>query len=56
MKDDKPHMRYKNAPGFSTSKWVLQELVPGNVEWSVSLLVSHGSILDLVGMKYTYDA
>lgn len=46
---------YKYAPEFSPKKWVLQELVPGHVEFSVSLLVSHGSIMDVVGMRYTYD-
>lgn len=46
---------YKHAPDFSNGKWVLQELVPGNVEFSVSLLVFHGSIIDMVGMRYTYD-
>jgi len=48
------HLRYKYAPEFSPKKWVLQELVPGNVEFSVSLLVSYGSIMDMVGMRYTY--
>lgn len=47
-------LRYKYAPGFSTQNWVLQELIPGNVEFSVSLLVSHGNIVDMLGMRYTY--
>lgn len=46
---------YQVSPEFSTAKWVLQELVPGNVEFSVSLLVLHGSIVDVIGMKYVYD-
>jgi len=51
----------RHAPDFGESQreadspWVLQELVPGSVELSVSMLVSAGSILDVVGMRYTYD-
>ena len=53
--------RLRHAPDFGESQreadspWVLQELVPGSVELSVSMLVSAGSILDVVGMRYTYD-
>lgn len=47
---------HRHAPDFGESEreatWVLQELVPGSVELSVSMLVSAGSILDVVG---TYD-
>ena len=50
------HMRYRNTQNFSTTAWVLQELVTGNVEFSVSLLVSRGVILDVVGMRYIYDS
>jgi len=46
---------YDHAPNFSKNSWVLQELVPGDVEFSVSLLVSFGTILDVVGMRYRYD-
>ncbi|CAE7211678.1 Trim71 [Symbiodinium natans] len=35
--------------------WVLQELIPGEYEFSTSLLVWHGQILDSVTMKYQYD-
>ncbi|CAK0910354.1 unnamed protein product [Prorocentrum cordatum] len=40
--------------GFG-SQWVLQELVPGRVEHSVSLLVLAGRILDSVGTAYECD-
>ncbi|CAE7776377.1 APUM3, partial [Symbiodinium pilosum] len=44
-----------HVPDFSASNWVLQELVPGSVELSVSMLVSRGTILEVLGMKYLYD-
>jgi len=37
------------------TKWVLQELVLGNVEYAVSLLVVSGKILFAVGTLYEYD-
>lgn len=35
--------------------WVLQEMVPGHYEYSTSLLVWHGDVLDAITMKYHYD-
>uniref|UniRef100_A0A7S4SNW7 ATP-grasp domain-containing protein n=1 Tax=Alexandrium monilatum TaxID=311494 RepID=A0A7S4SNW7_9DINO len=37
------------------AKWVLQELVPGRLEYSTSLLVSQGEILDAVCTRYEYS-
>ena len=48
--------RMSHVPDFSASNWVLQELVPGSVELSVSMLVSRGTILEVLGMKYLYVA
>lgn len=38
------------------SSWVLQELVPGKYEYSTSLLVSKGEILDAVCSRYEYSS
>lgn len=40
--------------GYGTD-WLLQELCPGAVEHSVSLLVRDGVIADAVSTEYTYD-
>mmetsp|Transcript_30669 Transcript_30669/g.77491 ORF Transcript_30669/g.77491 Transcript_30669/m.77491 type:complete len:385 (-) Transcript_30669:57-1211(-) len=40
--------------GFG-SKWVLQELIPGRMEYSASLLVNDGVILDAVLTEYEYS-
>lgn len=37
------------------SDWLLQELVPGSVEYAVSLLVRDGVIADAVSTEYKYD-
>eukprot|EP00929_Paragymnodinium_shiwhaense_P065954 TRINITY_DN33043_c0_g1_i1.p1 TRINITY_DN33043_c0_g1~~TRINITY_DN33043_c0_g1_i1.p1 ORF type:complete len:321 (+),score=84.17 TRINITY_DN33043_c0_g1_i1:138-1100(+) len=39
----------------SKTKWVFQELVRGKFEYSVSLLVVKGVILESAGMEYEYD-
>ena len=36
------------------ASWVLQELVPGCVEFATSLLMSGGRVFDLVCTRYTY--
>jgi len=36
--------------------WVLQELIPGRHEFSTTLLVDSGRILDVAGTRYEYDA
>jgi len=41
--------------GFG-SKWVLQEFMPGRFEYSTSVLVLKGEILEAVCTKYEYDA
>eukprot|EP00439_Symbiodinium_sp_Y106_P051717 s3560_g6.t3 len=35
--------------------WVLQEMIQGHYEYSTSLLVWHGNVLDAITMKYHYD-
>lgn len=35
--------------------WVLQECVSGCMEYSTSMLVSHGKVLDIACMRYQYD-
>lgn len=40
--------------GFG-SDWVLQELISGYMEYSVSLLVDHGEILDAICTEYEYS-
>lgn len=40
--------------GFG-SQWVLQELISGHKEYSVSMLVEHGEILDAICTEYKYD-
>jgi len=37
-------------------KWMLQELLPGPFEYSTTLLVFQGEILDVAGTRYEYDA
>lgn len=37
-------------------KWVLQELVPGQYEFSTTLLVFQGEILDVAATRYQYGA
>jgi len=37
------------------SEWLLQELVLGCIEYSVSLLVESGNILDAICTRYEYD-
>jgi len=37
------------------STWLLQELISGPIEFSTSLLVDHGQLLDEVSVKYEYD-
>eukprot|EP00435_Cladocopium_sp_Y103_P018225 s845_g4.t1 len=37
------------------SKWVLQELVPGRLEYSTTLLVLEGEVVDYVNTLYEYD-
>ena len=41
--------------GFG-SKWVLQEFQRGCYEYSTSMLVNHGAIIDLVCTRYKYDS
>lgn len=36
-------------------KWVLQELIPGRIEYSTTMLVVEGEVLDVIGTKYEYD-
>ncbi|CAK9109757.1 Hypothetical protein SCF082_LOCUS50994 [Durusdinium trenchii] len=36
-------------------KWVLQELVPGRLEYSITLLVLKGVVVDYVNTLYEYD-
>merc|ERR1712217_524615 len=43
------------VPAGLGTKWVLQELVPGSLEYSTSLLVSDGEILDAVCIQYRYS-
>lgn len=40
--------------GFG-SKWLLQELIPGQTEYSTSLLVHKGRILDSICQRYVYS-
>ena len=35
--------------------WILQELIRGEFEFSTTLLVLEGKILDWAGMKYRYS-
>eukprot|EP00930_Biecheleria_cincta_P061965 TRINITY_DN47495_c0_g1_i1.p1 TRINITY_DN47495_c0_g1~~TRINITY_DN47495_c0_g1_i1.p1 ORF type:complete len:490 (+),score=40.21 TRINITY_DN47495_c0_g1_i1:30-1472(+) len=35
--------------------WVLQECVSGHMEYSTSMLVSHGQVLNMACMRYQYD-
>ena len=37
-------------------RWVLQEFMPGRHEYSTSLLVHSGKIIEAVRTKYEYDA
>merc|ERR1711879_348935 len=39
-----------------STKWVLQELVRGSREYSVSLLVVAGELIDVIGMEYEYGS
>ena len=41
---------------FWGSRWVLQEYVMGRHEFSTSLLVSRGEVLDAICSRYEYDA
>jgi len=43
------------SDGLGT-EWLLQELIPGSTEYSVSLLVNEGAILDSICTVYEYDA
>jgi len=40
--------------GFGT-KWVLQELIVGSFEQSVSMLMNNGEIISYMGLEYEYD-
>lgn len=44
-----------NAAGGGRTGWVLQELIPGAVEYATSLIVRDGRILDLVCTQYTFE-
>lgn len=37
-------------------KWLLQELIPGRLEYSTTLLLNQGELLDYVAIRYEYDA
>jgi len=41
--------------GLDTDSWVLQELIKGDLEYSTTLLVRDGEILDWACMRYRYD-
>ncbi|CAE8597991.1 unnamed protein product, partial [Polarella glacialis] len=43
------------APSGLGDRWLLQELVSGDKEYSTSLLVSSGEILDSACIRYTYS-
>ena len=36
-------------------RWVLQELIPGPVEYATSLVLRRGRVVDLVATRYTYE-
>lgn len=36
-------------------KWVLQELIPGRIEYSTTMLVIKGEVVDVIGTRYEYD-
>eukprot|EP00913_Durusdinium_trenchii_P018292 g17185.t1 len=43
------------APDGLDETWILQELITGELEYSTTLLVLDGKILDWAGMKYQYS-
>lgn len=43
------------APTNFGTRWVLQELIPGRLEYSTSLLCKGGEVFDAVCMRYEYD-
>ena len=49
-------LRKKGIDWHSGGQFLLQELIPGNVELSSSLLVRDGVVLDSVCVEYTYDS
>ena len=40
--------------GEVSKHWLLQEIIPGNVEYSASLLVVQGRVLHVLVMEYTF--
>ncbi|KAK3238385.1 hypothetical protein CYMTET_51596 [Cymbomonas tetramitiformis] len=48
-------LRHKVGLDWASGRVLLQELVPGRVEYSCSLLVMDGEVFDSVVMEYTYD-
>lgn len=42
--------------GALEPEWLLQELVPGRLEYSTSMLVVEGEVVDVVCMRYEYDS
>jgi hypothetical protein len=50
-----PEEALEIVPGGLDDEWLLQELIPGQVEYSVSLLVEDGKLLDNIETAYEYD-
>lgn len=47
-------LRFTGSPTMG-SKWLLQELIPGKIEHSTTMLVIRGEIYDIIGIRYEYD-
>eukprot|EP00448_Togula_jolla_P042456 CAMPEP_0170569692 /NCGR_PEP_ID=MMETSP0224-20130122/698_1 /TAXON_ID=285029 /ORGANISM="Togula jolla, Strain CCCM 725" /LENGTH=433 /DNA_ID=CAMNT_0010891891 /DNA_START=176 /DNA_END=1474 /DNA_ORIENTATION=+ len=38
-----------------SQRWLLQELIPGRIEFSTTMLVIRGEVFDIIGIRYEYD-